>query len=82
MKRTETAMLADPTGHDEVVRAVWAAIAQAQDNVARLAEAVERSRALCARARALQDQAVRFRYRDRRSPGDDSDPARRKIDGE
>jgi len=80
MKRSETATLADPARHDEVVREVWAAVAQMQDNMARLAEAVERSRALCARARQLQDQALRFRYRD--PPSRRDDPARRKIDGE
>jgi len=82
MKRNETATLADPTRHDEVVREAWAAIALVQDNIARLAEAVERSRVLCARARELQDRALRFRYRDPRPPGDDPGPARRKIGDE
>ena len=54
-------------------------IAQVQDNVARLAEALERSRALRVRAQGLQDQALQFRYRDPRSPRDVPRPARRKI---
>jgi hypothetical protein len=81
MRRSETATLADPTGQDEVVRDSWAAIAQAQDNIARLAEALERSRALRVRAQGLQDQAVRFRYRDPGSLRDVPAPARRKIGG-
>ena len=81
MRRDETATLADPTGHDDVVRQAWTAIAQAQDNVARLAEALELSRALRVRAQGLQDQALRFRYRDPGSPRDVPAPARRKIGG-
>jgi hypothetical protein len=66
MKRAETATRADPTRHAGFVRPSGAAIAQAQDNVARLAEALDLSRALRARAQGLQDQALRFRYRDAR----------------
>jgi hypothetical protein len=40
------------------------AIAQVQDNVARLAEALDLARALRVRAQGLQDQALRFRYRE------------------
>ncbi len=80
MRRNEPATLADRSGHDEVVREAWAAIAQAQDNVVRLAEALELSRALRVRAQGLQDQALRFRYRDPRSARAIPGPARRKID--
>jgi hypothetical protein len=82
MTRNETAILADPTGDDQIVRDAWTAIAQAQDNVARLAKALERARALRARAQGLQDQALRFRYRDPPSPRGGPGPARRMIDGE
>jgi len=46
------------------------AMSQVQDNVARLAEALEQARDLRVRAQGLQDQALRFRYRDPRPPRD------------
>ena len=70
MRRTETATPADPTRPGEVVRRAGATIAQAQVIVTRLAEALELSRALRVRAQGLQNQALRFRYRDPRSPRD------------
>src|SRR5713101_7946778 len=44
---------------DEVVRTAWQAIAQAQDVIARLREAVQRSRSLRERAQWLQTESVR-----------------------
>lgn len=82
MRRNETATLADPTRSDEVVRRAATTIARAQDTIARLAEALDLSRALRVRAQGLQDQALRFRYRDPRSPRGGPGPARRKIDEE
>jgi hypothetical protein len=70
MRRNETATRADSTRHAGVVRPSGATIAQAHDTIARLAEALELSRALRVRAQGLQDQALRFRYRDPRSPRD------------
>jgi hypothetical protein len=82
MRRTETATSADPTRPGEVVRRAGNAIAQAQAIVARLAEVLDLSRALRVRAQGLQDQALRFRYRDPRSPRQVPRPAKRRIDDE
>ena len=82
MKPTETAIPADPTRSDAVVRRAGTIVARAQDIIARLFEALDRSRGLRVRAQGLQDQAVRFRYRDPRSPRGGPGPARRKIDDE
>jgi hypothetical protein len=82
MRRTETATLADPTGSDEIVRRAGTTLARAQDIIARLAEALDRSRALRVLAQGLQDQALRFRYRDPRSPRSGAGAVRRRIDDE
>ena len=58
--------LVDPARQDEVVRAAWAAIAVAQDRIAKLSAAVARSRGLRDRSQELQDQSLRLRLRDRR----------------
>jgi len=70
MRRNQAATLADPTRPDEVVRRAGATIAQAHDTIARLTEALELSRVLRVRAEGLQDEALRFRYREPRSPRD------------
>jgi hypothetical protein len=59
---------ADPGRQDEVVRAAWAAIAVAQDRIAKLSAAMARARDLHDRSQQLQDQSRRLRLRDRR-PG-------------
>lgn len=63
--------MADFSQQDDVVRIAWAAIAVAQDRVARLSVAVARSRALRDRAQDLQDHSsrLRLRLRNRRRPG-------------
>jgi len=82
MRRTETATLADPTRSDEIVRRAGTTLARAQDIIARLAEALDRSRALRVLAQGLQDQALRFRHRDPRSPRSGAGAVRRRIDDE
>jgi hypothetical protein len=57
-----TAAVSDPTQQDEVVQEAWAAIARAQDAIAQLAAAVERSRVVRRRAQTLQDQPMRLKY--------------------
>ena len=57
-----TEAVSDPAQPDEVVREAWAAIARAQDAIAQLKAAVERSRVLRRRAEALQNQSVRLKY--------------------
>ena len=57
-----TEAVSDPAQQDDVVRAAWTAIARAQDAVAQLAAAVDRSRVVRRRAQALQDQSIRLKY--------------------
>lgn len=71
--------VSDPTEQDQVIREAWAAIARAQDAIAQLGAAVERSRAVCRRARALQDQSMRLLYHPTGStPAAGPGPPRRK----
>jgi acyl-CoA reductase-like NAD-dependent aldehyde dehydrogenase len=57
-----TEAVTDPAQQDEVVREAWTAIARAQDAIAQLRDAVERSRVVRRHAEALQDQSMRLRY--------------------
>ena len=70
--------VSDPNQQDEVVRAAWTAIARAQDRIAQLAVAVERSRAVRRRAQALHDQSSRLLHRTGSAPAAGSGPPRRK----